>query len=231
MHYEIGHGGKEAIYKTVAESYNKNSYYEKFRKNRVLTKRERFLLDKFRTDILINNGYWVAGLENQFFAGNAQVLSVGCGDACLFETYLTQQGNITITGVDISEEQVRRARKNLPLCDFICENFLDMNPAAHNAFDGIICMYALFNFIESDQYRALSNMWSMLRDKGGRCLINIRLEQVNGIKYDPSWCGEKMYWTLPGLVTVLDWCSDIGFKYQVFKNPDNTDYVFVMLER
>lgn len=220
----------EEIYKTIADSYDKNKYYELFRKDRVLTDTEKRLLDKFWQDTLINGGHLVHMSGQSYFTGYVHVLSVGCGDANLFERYLFQKGNINISGIDISPEQVNRARSNLPFSNFMCGNFLDMNEHAHDQFDGIICMYALFNFVEQDQHDALLKMYNMLI-KGGKCFINVRLEIAKGVKYSSSWCGEKMYWYLPGLITVLDWCYEIGFKYRVYKNPDNEDYVFVMLEK
>lgn len=198
------------IYNRVSHSYNSNKYDEKYREGRVLSPCEIIMLDKFTHNMGTN------------------VLSVGCGSASIFEPYLVNQG-FEVSGIDLSVRQINKARIKLPMCNFWVGNFLDVN-VSKQLYDGILCMYALFNFIEDDQRTALQKMFDLLKS-GGHALINIRYEISKGIKYDSSWCGDEMYWYLPGVNQVKQWCEEIGFNTVLYPNTDNKDYVFFLLEK
>lgn len=200
------------IYKIIADSYNRNNYYEKYRRDRTLTVAEEWVLDAFMHDMPEEH---------------PKVLDVGCGDARLYDEYLYNKG-CCITGIDISEEQIKRARKNLPACNFIVQNFLDSTPNYKNLFSGVICMYALFNFIEDDQPKAIQRIYDFLKP-GGVALLNVRTEIYDGVKFQENWCGAPMYWSLSGVDQVFEWCQKVGFICSVANNPDNADYKFLLL--
>ncbi len=197
------------IYEKVAQSYDENTYDMTYRAYRSLSPCEVTILHKFADDI------------------KGEVLSVGCGSALVYEPWFAQNG-FKLTGIDLSSRQIKHARENLPEHRFVKCNFLRAYHTIGDNYAGIICMYALFNFIGDDQFQALKKMYELLQP-GGRCLINIRREICQGIKYEPNWCGREMYWSLPGVEQILFWCSQLGFYVKLYEDTDNKDYVFAIL--
>ena len=157
-------------------------------------------------------------------AKNRNVLDIGCGDGSLYDTYLANHCNIF--GIDICEEQIRAARRNVPTGVFVTGNFLEHTFV--KKFKGIVCMYALFHFMEEHQKEAIRKMYAILC-KGGVALINIRKETTVSIKYNIDWCGKPMYWSLRGIERTLYACSEVGFKYQLFEDVSNNDYAYALL--
>lgn len=208
-------GKYEVTYCVIANSYDCNSYNKTYRSCRVITDTEKMIFDMFCKELEPTLG---------------RVLSVGCGAANLFEPYIHNAGCTNITGIDISREQVKRAKQNLPTCEFICKNFLHINNDSIGKFNGIICMYSLFNFMNEDQKAALHKMYDLLYE-GGLCVLNVRTEVENAIRYTADWCGDQMYWYLPGVIKVLEWCTEIGFRCRLYDNPENRDYKFIVLNK
>lgn len=206
----------EEQYSVIEKAYNSNTYYEEYRKDRKLTDCERTLLKQFVSELP---------------RPGKQVLDIGCGDADLYDSYLRYRCGCDITGVDISARQIRKATDRLKNCHFIHGNFLTVcDESMFGKYDGILCMYTLFNFMEEDQLTALQLMNKCLKENG-TALINVRKEVTVSMKYALKWCGEPMYWSLPGVTQTLLWCTQAGFSCRVFTNPDNSDYVFILLRK
>lgn len=88
---------------------------------------------------------WAEALTSRLPDG-ARVLELGCG-AGLPDTRLLAE-RLHVTGVDISGEQVKRARANVPNADFIQADFtrLELEPAS---FEAVAAFYS-FNHVPRD---------------------------------------------------------------------------------
>jgi len=87
-------------------------------------------------------GPWLAALRTRIPAG-AAVLDLGCGNGIPVARHLAAAGH-AVTGVDISQVQIQRARRLVPAATFLHADITRLTlPAA--AFDAVVCLYALIH--------------------------------------------------------------------------------------
>lgn len=96
---------------------------------------------------------------------NMKVLDLGCGEGESLE-YLYKKGATQIWGIDISEEQIIKARKRFPLCKdhfyvSLMENEIDIPT---NYFDYIISIFSIG--YTSDLSSTLKNAYKYLKSDG-----------------------------------------------------------------
>jgi cyclopropane fatty-acyl-phospholipid synthase-like methyltransferase len=81
----------------------------------------------------------------------ARILELGCGAGAADTGALAKR--FSVTGVDISPEQVSRARTNVPTADFICGDFTRLELPAQS-FDAVVAFYS-FNHVPRDRLAGL----------------------------------------------------------------------------
>lgn len=93
-----------------------------------------------------------------------RVLDVGCGTGALAEHVLTSLPAVELSGVDISPEMLRRARRRLgDRASFVLGDS-ERLPFADGAFEAIICNDSFHHY--PDPARAAFEMWRVLRPGG-----------------------------------------------------------------
>jgi len=93
----------------------------------------------------------------------ARVLELGCGAGGSDTAALAQR--FRVTGVDISREQVRRARRNVPSAEFIQADMTELE-LPRESFDSVAAFYS-FNHVPRDLLPALfARIGSWLRPRG-----------------------------------------------------------------
>jgi ubiquinone/menaquinone biosynthesis C-methylase UbiE len=98
----------------------------------------------------------------------SRILDIGCGNGVPATEELALKHEVT--GVDISEEQIARARRNVPSATFICGDARDVDlPVA--AFDAIVALYLIDNIARED-YPALFRRLTQLLRPNGRMLLS-----------------------------------------------------------
>ena len=95
---------------------------------------------------------------------NTRVLDVACGTGVLFPDYIKR--GAVVTGVDISPEMVKIAKKNFPKIDVICEDAENLNFT--EKFD-VVMVYNAFPHFPHPQ-RLIEKLSTFLRD-GGRLSV------------------------------------------------------------
>jgi len=119
----------------------------------------------YRSDDDPARGYdhWVADLQERI-PGRGPVLDVGCGCGIPVAQRLTATG-YHVTGVDISDVQIERARRLVPGAAFIRADAtgLDFPPGS---FDAVVCLYALIHMPLDRQPRLLRDIARWLRPGG-----------------------------------------------------------------
>jgi ubiquinone/menaquinone biosynthesis C-methylase UbiE len=96
-----------------------------------------------------NYGPWLAVLRARIPDG-AAVLDLGCGNGIPVARHLAAAGH-SVTGVDSSQVQIRRARRLVPAASFLRADITKLTlPAA--AFDAVVCLYTLI--ADAATYRA-----------------------------------------------------------------------------
>ena len=103
-------------------------------------------------------------LDNAQVKENTRVLDVACGTGVLFPDYIKR--GAVVTGVDISPEMVKIAKKNFPKIDVICEDAENLNFT--EKFD-VVMVYNAFPHFPHPQ-RLIEKLSTFLRD-GGRLSV------------------------------------------------------------
>lgn len=97
----------------------------------------------------------------------AHILEVGCGGGQVAAEILRQRGDLELTGLDLSHEQIARARKRAPGGHFIQGSALSL-PFEDNTFDGVFSIASIKHW--PDQRQGVSECVRVLRP-GGRLAI------------------------------------------------------------
>ena len=106
---------------------------------------------------------WLAELRARLPAGGA-VLDLGCGNGVPVARSLAAAG-YQVTGVDISDVQIERARRLVPAGTFIRADatVIEFPP---RSFDAIVCLYALIHMPLAAQPGLLRRAAGWLRPAG-----------------------------------------------------------------
>jgi MPBQ/MSBQ methyltransferase len=127
-----------------------------------------------------NWGYWLSSKQSQKEAcetlvekllnmipeKKGTVLDVACGKGATTRHLSKYYFPGNITGINISQKQLRRARLNAPGCKFVFMDATDLK-FEDNCFDVVICVEAAFHF--KTRQRFLSEAYRVLRPGG--CLV------------------------------------------------------------
>ena len=108
------------------------------------------------------------------------VLELGCGAGVRSTRILAERGNLT--GVDISAEQIRRARERVPEATFLHADFtdLDLEPAS---VDAVVAFY-VFNHVPQEELGPLLGRVAVWLRPGGYLLASFPTSD------NPGWRGD-----------------------------------------
>ena len=122
--------------------------------------------------------------------GGAQVLDLGCGTGVPTTRRLARR--FAITGVDISQEQIARARGNIPDASFIHAEMteLDLPPAS---FDGVSAFFSIIHVPRQEQPGLLHAIARWLRPGG--VFVAAMTAKDKESDYAKDWLGVPMYWS------------------------------------
>lgn len=156
--------------KVVREGYNKAAwnYFEN---------RDKFKSDKYLKELVerLNDG--------------DKVLDVGCGSGRPVAGYLADQG-MEIEGVDISEEQIKLARKQVPGGKFEVKDMEQLKEGEYQV-EAVVSFYALFHIDRKKHVQVLKKLASFLPD-GGWLLITMGADEWEG---EEDFMGTRMWWS------------------------------------
>lgn len=94
---------------------------------------------------------------------NSKILDVGCGTGSLLVTLKNKNLNLSLYGIDISEEMLKIARKKLSKKEILKVAKAENLPFEKNYFDYIFCTEAFHHF--SNQDRAMKNFYKSLKNQ------------------------------------------------------------------
>jgi len=151
---------------------------------------------------------WLAELKPRLPAG-ASVLDVGCGCGVPVARSLAAAGH-AVTGVDLSDVQIERARQLVPAATFVRAdaNAVDF-PAA--SFDAVVCLYSLIHMPLDAQRRLLSRVANWLKP-GGWLLATTGWTTWTGT--EQNWLGgpAAMWWSQQDANTYRVWLRESGLE-------------------
>jgi SAM-dependent methyltransferase len=164
----------------------------------------------YRDDDDAADGYngWLANLVG-LLPEHAQVLDIGCGCGIPAARHLTVAGH-HVTGVDISDVQIERARHLVPGATLIRADAteIDFPPGS---FDAIISLYAIIHMPLDRQPRLLRDIARWLRP-GGWLLVTTGQDAWTGTQ--DNWLGgsASMWWSHADAATYHSWITQVGLE-------------------
>jgi SAM-dependent methyltransferase len=129
-------------------------------------------------------------LADDLIPAGADVLELGCGAGVPMTARLAI--GRTLTGVDISNEQIRRARRNVPNASFILADLttLERPPAS---LDAVVAFYCLTHVPRDEHAPLFARIRRWLRP-GGLFLASLGVEDDPG-GVEAGWLGVDMYFS------------------------------------
>jgi SAM-dependent methyltransferase len=147
---------------------------------------------------------WITMLTDGLSNGEP-VLDLGCGNGVPVSQALSER--YAVTGVDISDVQIQRARRLVPQATFLRADMTEVEfPRA--SFTAVVSMFALIHVPIAQQRHMIEQIGSWLRP-GGRLLATVGHTAWTGI--DQNWHGGRMYWSQAGAATYARWLDQAGF--------------------
>jgi cyclopropane fatty-acyl-phospholipid synthase-like methyltransferase len=131
---------------------------------------------------------WEDELASRLQEG-ARLLELGCGSGPPETKRLAQR--FAVTGVDISPQQVERARSAIPEAEFICADFTDLELPA-GSFDAVASFYA-FNHVPRDLLAPLLRRAHDWLVPGGWLLTAFGTSDMEG--WTGDWLGAPTFFS------------------------------------
>ncbi|MFD9397024.1 class I SAM-dependent methyltransferase [Streptomyces sp. NPDC060000] len=152
-------------------------------------------------------GSWIGELLGRL-PETGTVLDIGCGTGVPVARSLVAAGH-RVTGVDISQVQIRRARELVPGADFIRADATTLE-LPQGSFDAVVCLYALIHVPVEEQPALLERIASWIRP-GGWFLSTTGHRAWTGT--DENWLGggAAMWWSQFDAATSRAWLVQAGF--------------------
>jgi cyclopropane fatty-acyl-phospholipid synthase-like methyltransferase len=149
---------------------------------------------------------WLDSLLERVGAGG-RVLDLGCGSGLPVARLLVDRG-YAVTGVDVSREQLSRARANVPEAQLLEAGALELElPAASH--DAVVALYVLDHVPRERLGQLLRTIGSWLRD-GGWLLATFETGDEPGTV--GTWLGAPMFFSSYLPATTLRLVSEAGFE-------------------
>jgi cyclopropane fatty-acyl-phospholipid synthase-like methyltransferase len=148
---------------------------------------------------------WREALTSRLGEG-ARILELGCGAGIPDAASLAERFHVT--GVDISEEQISRARRNVPDADFIQADFaaLELEPGQ---FDAVAAFYS-FNHVPRDLLAGLFEKIHLWLVPGGLLLASFGTSDTES--WTGDWLGTTMFFSSFPPETTRRLLSETGFE-------------------
>lgn len=153
---------------------------------------------------------WLAHLQGQLRA-DAAVLDLGCGCGVPVARTLADHGH-RVTGVDLSEVQINRARQLVPGATFLRADATRV-AFPDRTFDAVVCLYALIHMPLEAQPRLLRRIATWLRP-GGLLLVTTGARAWTGTQ--DNWLGgtAAMWWSHTDAAGYRDWITRAGLRIE-----------------
>ena len=164
----------------------------------------------YRSDDAEEDEYapWLAELRARLPAGGS-VLDLGCGNGVPVARSLAAAG-YQVTGVDISDVQVERARRLVPTGTFIRADAaaIEFPP---QSFDAVVCVYALIHMPLAAQPGLLRRAAEWLRPAGWLLAVTGHNAWTGT---QDNWLGgpAPMWWSQADADTYRSWLEQAGLR-------------------
>jgi ubiquinone/menaquinone biosynthesis C-methylase UbiE len=117
-----------------------------------------------------------------------------------------------VTGLDISQTQIERAKRLVPDAKFMHGDASDASLGS-SSFDGIVCLYMLIHLPQPEQ-KALIHKMSVWLRAGGVLLTTAGATAWTGEKQNWLGGGAAMWWSHPDADTYRGWLAGADFSIE-----------------
>jgi cyclopropane fatty-acyl-phospholipid synthase-like methyltransferase len=135
----------------------------------------------------------------------AKILDIGCGSGVPIDRYLATRG-FQVHGIDISEKQIARARRNVPEAQFEIQD-MSLLIAREYSVDAIVSFYAIFH-VPRDLHVPLFEKLASYLPVGGLLLVTMGAAEWEG---EEELHGVRMFWSHFGPERNTRIVRDAGF--------------------
>lgn len=142
----------------------------------------------------------------KYLPKKSTILDLGCGAGVPVDDILIKAGH-HVTGIDISAEQIKLARKNCRGGDFLVGDIQKLKENEYQV-DAVISFYTLFHISRADHLRMLKTFASYLT-KGGMLLVTMGDREFEGshiLHGAPMWSSQY------GTVKNIKLVESAGFR-------------------
>ena len=119
-----------------------------------------------------------------------KILDLGCGAGKPIDEFLIKKG-FKVIGLDISENQIELAKKNVPKGEFYLKDMSLLKRGEYQV-DAIVSFYAIFHISRENHFELFEEINSFLPKKGF-ILVTMGSSDWEGTEND--FHGTKMYWS------------------------------------
>ena len=134
------------------------------------------------------------------------VLDIGCGAGVPIARSLAAR--FRVTGVDISPEMIRRARRHVPAGEFMCADIMSAR-FPPSSFAAVVAFYAIFHLPRQEHPELFRRIHRWLKP-GGYLLCTLSHYSEPGYTED-DFFGVTMYWSNFSLTEYVDMLTAAGF--------------------
>lgn len=147
---------------------------------------------------------WLARLLTKLVPAS-HVLDLGCGSGEPADVEIAKTHRLT--GVDISQAQIKLARKNVPTGTFIHADAASVE-FPDGTFNAVVSFYTLEHIPREEHPKLLKRVYNWLTP-GGFFLLSTEAGEYNGIG---EWLGVPMYFSSYDPETLKDYVIQEGFE-------------------
>jgi 2-polyprenyl-3-methyl-5-hydroxy-6-metoxy-1,4-benzoquinol methylase len=137
----------------------------------------------------------------------AWVLDLGCGCGVPVARDLVAAG-LAVTGVDLSDVQIERARTLVPDATFVRADATQVS-FPDGSFDAVVCLYMLIHVPLAEQPPLLARIASWLVP-AGVALLTAGHEAWTGTEENWLGGGAAMWWSHADAATYREWLAEAG---------------------
>ncbi len=131
----------------------------------------------------------ISYLENALPRGSA-LLDLGCGAGTPTTKRLAEY--FTVTGVDISQRQIERARRDVPNATFIRSDITSLH-LPPSSFDAVTAFFSIIHVPREEQSDLLRSIAAWLRPNGQ--FVATMATTGKEADFDKCWLGAPMFWS------------------------------------
>lgn len=170
---------------------------------------------------------WLCRLIEGLPLAGGRVLDLGCGAGVPVARDLAARGHIVV-GIDVSAQQIARARRNVPEATFVNADMCSVTFEA-NSFDAAGAFYSITHLPAEQQGALIANVATWLRP-GGAFIASFGSGAAG--EWTGEWLGTTMFFGHAEKAEILRFLTDAGLRVRIsaIEKQDNEDAAFLWIE-